>query len=499
MNNRKNFVSALIYQAVAIVQGLVLPRLIISTFGSNVNGVISSITQFLSFISLLEGGLGAVVLAELYKPIEDNDYEKIQSIIFSCKRLFKQLADVYIVFTIIVSVIYPIYISKEFSFEYISSLTLILSITTLSQYLFAISNKLLLQATQKIYVVNFVCSGTLVINLFISVVLILVFPQIHIIKLGSGIVFLLQPLLFNLFVDKRYSSKNIVFDKNYKIKNRWSGFAQNLAYFINMNTDIAVVTVFLGVDNVSVYSIYMLAINALRQVISNAAISYQSALGKYYAMDNKSNLHSKFERFEVAFFGISIVLYCTCLQLINPFVELYTLGVHDANYYQPLFSLIMVLANMIYCIREPYRIMIFAAGKFKETNLGSMVEAVLNLSISLLLVYRFGLVGIAVGTLVAIVYRLCYFVLFLKKNILSEFSIGRYIKLFLELLLVVSLNVIVFFSIKITILNFIQFVIAGIVVLFIEVIIVMLIYFIGEIISRPFVSKNIIHIFLYCF
>lgn len=493
MNNRKNFISALIYQAVAMIQGLILPRLIISTFGSDVNGLVSSITQFLSFISLLEGGLGAVVLAELYRPIEDNDLGKIQSIVYSCKKLFKQLAAIYIAYTVIVAIIYPVFISKDFSFEYISSLTLILSITTLGQYLFAISNKLLLQATQKIYIVNYVCSGTLVLNILISVILIYVFPQIHIIKFCSGLIFLLQPIFFNYFVDKKYVNKKIDFNKNYVLKNRWSGFAQNLAYFINMNTDIAVVTVFLGITNVSVYSVYMLAINALRQVISNAAISYQSALGKYYAIGNQANLLRKFAKFELAFLGISVVLYCTCLQLINPFVGLYTKGVTDANYYQPVFAFIMVLANMVYCVREPYRIMVFAAGKFKETNFGSMLEAGLNLVISIILVAKLGLVGIAIGTLIAILYRYVYFIVYLKKTILKETVVGRYVKLFIEIALVCSINAVFYFNFNhmIKIKTFFSFGIDGVITVVAEAAIVVIVYILGELISKPFKTKYI--------
>lgn len=70
MNNKKNAISSLILQSTTIIQGLILPRLILYTFGSETNGLVSSINNLLGFISLLEGGLGAVVLAELYGPIE---------------------------------------------------------------------------------------------------------------------------------------------------------------------------------------------------------------------------------------------------------------------------------------------------------------------------------------------------------------------------------------------------------------------------------------------
>ena len=88
MNNKKNAISAIALQGVTIVQGIILPRLILEAFGSEINGLISSINQFLGFISLLEGGLGAVVLAELYIPIAERNIKKIRSILVECQGFF---------------------------------------------------------------------------------------------------------------------------------------------------------------------------------------------------------------------------------------------------------------------------------------------------------------------------------------------------------------------------------------------------------------------------
>ena len=65
----KNIITSLIQQVTVLLCGLIVPRAIIGTFGSNVNGLTSSITQFLSYITLLEAGIGPVIKAALYKPI----------------------------------------------------------------------------------------------------------------------------------------------------------------------------------------------------------------------------------------------------------------------------------------------------------------------------------------------------------------------------------------------------------------------------------------------
>ena len=426
MNNKKNAISSIALQIATIVQGLILPRLILSAFGSEVNGLISSITQFLSFISLLEGGLGAVVLAELYMPIEQKDETQIRSVLVACQKFFNKLAIIFIAYTVILSFVYPIFIVKSFSFAYTSSMVVILSLTTLTQYLFSITYKLYLQADQKLYVVNIVSTVTILLNTVVAAIIIFFIPDVHVVKLASGIIYLIQPIALKHFAKKSDLLKQfkgrIKNDGRHEavLANRWSGFSQNLAHFINMNTDAALLTFFFTLGSVSVYTVYMLAINALRGIITSVGNSYQSALGKYIAEGDTGKLKYNFEKFENVFWFGGTVCFGTCMLLINGFVSIYTNGIEDTNYYQPVFAAVIVLANMIYVIREPYRLLVLAAGKFRETNFGAIDEAVLNLVISFLLIQKYDLTGIAIGTLIATAFRLIYFIWYLRKDILYK-------------------------------------------------------------------------------
>ena len=68
-NATLNIAFSLILQLVTFVRGLILPRIIIPIYGSDVNGLISSIAQFLTYISLLEAGVGSIFRTSLYKPL----------------------------------------------------------------------------------------------------------------------------------------------------------------------------------------------------------------------------------------------------------------------------------------------------------------------------------------------------------------------------------------------------------------------------------------------
>lgn len=485
MKSKLNVFSALIFQLVTILSGLILPRLIIESFGSDINGLISSIKQFLSFISLFEGGLGAVVLSELYKPIEENNKMLISQILDSCSKFFRKLSIGFLIYTIVLSLIYPFLVKSDKSFGFVSSLIFILSINTLMQYMFSITFKLFLQANQKVYITNFISSIVVLLNIIFTLFVIKHFDNVQLIYIGSSIVFLIQPIFFNAYINRNYNLIKQPEENKKILNNKKSGFLQNFAHFINMNTDIIIITLFASLNDVSIYSIYMLAFLAIRNIISTAANSYQSALGKYYASNNIYCLRKNFFKYEKILWLVSTICFSTCLLLINPFVQLYTKGISDSNYYQPIFAIIMTLAQFFYTARESYRYLILATGKFIETNFGSFMEAMLNVTISIILVSYFGLVGVALGTLIAILYRLFYFIVFLKNNIIY-LTYNRFISLLLTACTVFIINICFMINFNIVINDYLTFIIYGFIIIFCEIIITFSVFLIINKTSNKF-------------
>ena len=81
-----NIICSLLLQVVTIVSGFILPKIIISSLGSETNGLVASINQFLNYVVLLEGGVSGVITASLYQPLSTNDKKKVSSIIRTTKR-----------------------------------------------------------------------------------------------------------------------------------------------------------------------------------------------------------------------------------------------------------------------------------------------------------------------------------------------------------------------------------------------------------------------------
>ena len=92
-----NISSSMILQIIIVLYGFMIPKIIISNFGSDVNGLVSSITQFLAYITLLESGFGPVVKSVLYKPISKNDNKTIERILKTTEIFFRNIAYIFLV------------------------------------------------------------------------------------------------------------------------------------------------------------------------------------------------------------------------------------------------------------------------------------------------------------------------------------------------------------------------------------------------------------------
>ena len=415
-----NIFCSLFQQCVVIICGFILPRLIIRSFGSEVNGLVSSLTQFLSYISLIEGGLTGVITANLYKPLVDKNDELLSKVIKSASQFYKKIAIIFSIYTVILAVVYPLIVKTSFSFAYASTLTLILSFTFLIQYLFSISWKTLLNADKKGFIVSLSYSLVVILNTVISIVVIKLFNNIHVVKILSATIFLIQPIIYNFYVKRHYKIRKDVEADSNLLAQRWDGFAINLAAFIHNNTDIVVLSLLGTLSQVSVYSVYLLVVNGIKSVIMAVSQAVVPTVGAAYAKGDKEALDKAYNRYEFIILALTFLLFTIGGLCITPFVKLYTAGVTDVNYNQPVFGWFLILAELVYCAKEPFLMMAYSANKFKDLKVIAYIEAALNIVISLALVKKMGLLGVAIGTLVAMTVRSVYQIIYLHSNILNR-------------------------------------------------------------------------------
>lgn len=154
--------------------------------------------------------------------------------------------------------------------------------------------------------------------------------------------------------------------------------------------------------------------------IATLSSSLAPSLGNSLVTMSKEESNSLFDNYEFALSVITTFAFTCGALLVTPFVQVYTKGITDANYYQPIFGYLMMAAEAVYCFRDPYVTVTYVSGKYKETAKYAYIEAVLNIVISVILVSKLGLIGVAIGTLLAMSYRMISHMMYIAKNLFER-------------------------------------------------------------------------------
>lgn len=414
-----NSISPLIYQVITIICGFILPRLILSHFGTEINGLVNSISQFLGVISFLELGVGAVVQSSLYKPLADNDNINVSKVIASADKFFRKLGYILAIYVGVMLFYYPYLVKQSFGFMFTATLILAISIRSFAQYFFGIVNRLLLMADQKAYIQYIAQTVAIIINTIACYVLIAFDCSVQVVYGMTSLIFFLQPYAIHLYIKKYYALDRKVHYDVEPIKQKWNGVAQHVAAVILSGSDTVVLTIFSTLANVSIYAIYFLPMSGARLVIMSMISGIEALIGNLWAKQDLKELRKVFAWTEWLIHTGTTLIFTLTAVLIVPFVQAYTHGVSDANYIQPLFGILLVAANSGHCLRLPYNIMILAAGHYKQTQHNHIIAAVINIVISIIGVKQFGLIGVTLGTMAAMVYQTVWMAWYNSKNFIQ--------------------------------------------------------------------------------
>lgn len=434
-----NIATSLLLEAVSIICAFILPRLIIFNFGSQYNGIVSSVNQFLSITVLLRAGVGGVTRAALYKPLACHDDRQVSDILAATETFMRKTACIFLAFLFILATIYPLAVDEQFEWFFTFSLIIILGLSTFAQYYFGITYQFLLQADQKQYVYSILQTAATILNTIFSVILIREGVEFRLVKLISAMVFAAIPIVLCWYVKRNYRISNGGKHGENVLKQRWDAFAHQMSAFVHENTDIVLLTLLTDLYQVSIYSVYFMVINGIKKLIFMCSSSVSAALGHIVAKGNQKEINDSVAVYELVVNVAATILFSCTAVLIVPFVMLYTKGVVDANYCQPVLGWLMCMAQILVCARQPYQSLVEVAGHFKQTRNGAILESIINIVISVCFVVKLGITGVIIGTICATAFRTMQYAIYASKHLLH-----RPVTAFLKRIMVTSLNIAVF-------------------------------------------------------
>lgn len=419
----KNLLSNLLLQVIVFIVGIILPRFFLEEYGSTVNGMVTSINQFLTYMGLAEAGVGTASVVALYAPLADERQKEVNSILSATRLFYYRSGMIFIALVTGLVVVYPYLISKQLPASMVRMMIIVLASSTIVDYLFLGKYKVILTAMQRGYVVAIAQSIGTIVNMVISILLIRAHANVVFVKAIATGAYILRFFVVRWYVKRQIPELDFKAEPNYKaLSQRGAALLHQIVGIIVNNTDVVILTIMLGsrsLAEVSVYSIYNMIIYAVYTLLNVFANGLTAGFGEVISKNEKTVLNKSFSNFEYMYFIIFYIV-CICVSgLLLPFVTIYTMNVNDAEYIRPVAAFLFVLIVFWQNIRIPGMTMICAAGHFKETQPQAIREAVINLAVSLLLVKKLGMVGVLFGTVCSYGYRSTEIILYNRKYIVT--------------------------------------------------------------------------------
>ena len=458
-----NAMTTLLAQLVSTAVGVMIPWIMIAQFGSEAYGATTSIASFLAYISLFEGGIGRVARGALYRPLALGDDEQISCIYLAIKRFFTVIGIAFVGYTLILAIFYyDIADVTVFDRKYVFALVVVIALSKFAEYMWGISNITLLNAHQRQYVVNAVTMLSNILNLAAIAILVAANSGILWVKLASSAVFLLKPLVFTIYIKRHYRIKKT--QTRAVLRNKATGIAQHVAYVVQNSTDVLILTVCADLKYVAVYSVYHLITFSLRSIVTSFTGGMEAVFGDMIAKGEHGELKATYQKYKFLLTVLVIAFFGTAAILIVPFVALYTEGASDADYIQPAFAFLLVVAEALNCLIWPCFNLTIAGNKLKESQLGAYGEAIVNIGVSLALVFWNPLLGVAIGSVMAALFKCVFYLTFSGKRILR---VGRFrmilntgiVSMVLCLVSLVGMKIVTYFELS----NYFWWTVAGIV------------------------------------
>ena len=419
----KNMIMSIVARVVSLVTGLIVQRYLLLAYGSTLNGLTTSINQAMAYLVLLEAGLGTASVQALYDPLAEGDWGKVSGILTATEKEYKKISAVFLVFLIGTSIIIPLAVSGEVEFATAGLLTLITGGSYVVSYVMGGKYKALLDADRRIYILYALDSVSVIISCVFRVLALNARCGIIIVQLINLACIAIKNIGYVLYVKTKYVKVDYKHAPDLKaIGKRWNVLIHSIAGIVVNNTDVIILTFFGSLKTVSVYGIYNMVFGQLSSIVQTTFMQApQSSFGRLFHAD-RGKFKSAYELYE---FVLSLILFIICsiaLVMILPFVEIYTSGVGDVNYIDSYLPVLFTLILLMNQIRIPALITINVAGHFKETQSGAIVEAIINITVSLFLFFftDLGLYGLLIGTICSYLFRTTDVILYTHTHLVDS-------------------------------------------------------------------------------
>lgn len=395
------------YRIVCTIFPFIIRTIIIKEFGEKYLGLNSLFTSILHVLNLSELGLTNSIVYSMYKPIADDDYEKLSALMAFYRKLYFVIG----MFILIVGLGCVPFIPKLISGDYppgvnIYILYIVFLLNTVVSYFFFGYKEAILTAYQRIDIINFIRLITFLAQFIFQIGILLIAKNYYLYSSVMIAFTLIRGYLNSIFVSKRYPQivckGNIDRNELKLIKVNMAGVTLGKLCTVSRGTfDEIIISSFLGLSALAIFDNYYYIISAIIAIMNVVENSLISGVGNSIVIDTVEKNYNDFKKINFLYMWLVGTLSCCLFCLYQPFMEIWVgqdLMIDNTT------MILFVLYFYSGCLCSISNVYSTAKGLWWNLRVKSVFEIIVNLGLNILLVVLYGMRGIIIATVISYVF-----------------------------------------------------------------------------------------------
>lgn len=415
-----NSISTASLQIVTMLSGFIIPRYMLVYYGSEINGLISSILQFIAYFNLVEAGISGAAVYALYKPLAEKDDSGVSAVVSAAKKFYMQSGYIFVLLTVVLAILYPFFVqSSALTRSEIAILVILLGMNGCFEFFTLAKYRALLTADQKIYIISLASIVYVTLNTLTVVVLARMGTNIILLRATVVLTIFIRSFILTLYCKTKYPTLNYAmpFPRNILDK-RWDALMLQILGVIHVGAPVVIITLVLeDLKAVSVYSIYNMVLGGVAGILGIFTSGLGSSFGDVIARRQLDTLQKASQEFECLYYAMISAAFGVTFVMIMPFIQLYTHGITDADYNVPLLGFLFTLNALMYSIKTPQGMLVISAGMYHETRWQTLTQGAIMVFGGLILAPLMGMEGVLYASIISNLYRDIDLLFFIPKHL----------------------------------------------------------------------------------
>lgn len=395
-----NTLSNLLFSSVSLVFSMLTTRLILMHYGSDYNGLNSTIIQIINVMLIVESGFALSASVALYSPISSNNKLMVEKILSSVNYIFKKISVYFILVSIVSSLFIPLIIKSSVSYIEQVFIFLLTVIPIGFRLFFTVKYTTFFESNQENYILNF-------IKIIVSILVFISVYIISILKLDfyyTKVFYFIFNILGVYIIIHVFKRKH----KNYLITNFYDSrlifgvkdvLIKKITNIIYGSFPSIMIASTLGVKNVSVFGLYYLIIGGVSTLLTSLVSGPKDSLGLLVSENNKEKTYEYFQIYNLIITISSLILLSVTSILITPFVQIFTRGIDDVNYFEPFLGYVFSISGFFSITYGTYTHLLNANKDFRPTMIIQVIASIVLIGLGGVLTLKMGIIGMSIGIL----------------------------------------------------------------------------------------------------